>query len=42
MEMLAEVDGRWLLVCSELLDGSPSHIVEPSGILGSPVDRVTP
>lgn len=34
-QVLAEVDGEWKLVITELINGNFSHIVEPSGIRGA-------
>lgn len=40
-EVLAEVDGEWLLVISEQLEGHFSHIVEPGGIRRAGADPLT-
>ena len=32
IEVLVEVNGKWLSVIDEINDGPISHIVEPSGI----------
>lgn len=43
VELLAEHDGVWKLLCTELLDGPFSHIVEPGGIEhGTPTGRRQP
>lgn len=41
LESEGEYGKRWFLVVEEGLDGQFSHIVEPAGILNSPVDEVT-
>jgi hypothetical protein len=36
-QVLVEIDGKWRMCVTEPLDGNFSHIVEPSGIIKSPV-----
>lgn len=46
-QVLVQIDGQWRLVIGETIftaDGKlapVSHIVEPSGVMASPVDKVT-
>lgn len=41
IHVLAELDGEWRLVIVDTPDGPISHIVEPAGMLQSPIDRIT-
>ena len=41
VELLAEVDGRFRLLCTELLGSNFSHIVEGHGIETAPLDPIT-
>lgn len=39
VQVLVEFNGQWRLVAEEPLDGAFSHIVEPGGIVSSPLAK---